>query len=425
MARQILRLGAPSRVDTRGPDIRVEWDDLALALDPALVEGGATTFLRYLSLQSVNRSHRLNQRLRLRTAATATGAGDDAGPDLSARFENHWTITIGGHELRRADWSPDRSEPYFWNGGAAFNRAAKRDAFRATIEALADLSAADLVLDDGSRSPVHSVRGAAAAGAPEAAARVRRVTPALRQVRGEAVAGDATAAARLLSRRVHLLRGRAASGPAQARARLAIVSVRTIRGAAAAGAPQARARLAVASVRTIRGAAVAGAPGATLHLVRVLPPALRFAHSLRASAPGDALLTALEIEHPAAAQPVRVINDTRNRRIEGAEYVALRFDAKLADDIGGQVPQAELGIDNVGRELTQWIEATGGGVGATVRVMLVLDIEDPPVEWEVMLDVASMAVDQERVTARLGFDPLLGRAAVALRHDPQTSPGLF
>ena len=402
MARQILRLGAPSRVDTRGPDIRVEWDDLALALDPALVEGGATTFLRHFSLQSVSRSHRLNQRLRLRTAATATGADNAAGPDLSARFENNWTITIGGHELRRADWSPDRSEPYFWNGGAAFNRAAKRDAFRATIEALADLSAADLVLDDGSSSPVHSVRGAAAAGAPEAAARVRRVTPALRQVRGEAVAGDATAAARLLSRRVHLLRGRAASGPAQARARLAIVSI-----------------------RTLRGAAVAGAPGATLHLVRVLPPALRFAHSLRASAPGDALLTALEIEHPAAAQPVRVINDTRNRRIEGAEYVALRFDAKLADDIGGQVPQAELGIDNVGRELTQWIEATGGGVGATVRVMLVLDIEDPPVEWEVMLDVASMAVDQERVTARLGFDPLLGRAAVALRHDPQTSPGLF
>ena len=249
---------------------------------------------------------------------------------------------------------------------------------------------------------VVAVRGAAAAGAPEAAARVRRVTPPVRAVRGTA-----------------------AAGAPQARARPVVASVRTIRGTAAAGAPQARARPVVASVRTIRGAAVAGAPGATLHLVRVLPPALRFAHSLRASAPGDALLTALEIEHPAAAQPVRVINDTRNRRIEGAEYVALRFDAKLADDIGGQVPQAELGIDNVGRELTQWIEATGGGVGATVRVMLVLDIEDPPVEWEVTLDVASMAVDQERVTARLGFDPLLGRAAVALRHDPQTSPGLF
>ena len=39
--------------------------------------------------------------------------------------------------------------------------------------------------------------------------------------------------------------------------------------------------------------------------------------------------------------------------------------------------------------------------------------------------MAAMTVDQERVTARLGFDPLLGRNAVTLRHDPQTSPGLF
>ena len=133
----------------------------------------------------------------------------------------------------------------------------------------------------------------------------------------------------------------------------------------------------------------------------------------------------LRLQHPAIAVPVRVVNDTRNRSIEGAEYVALRFDARLADDVDGQAPQAELAIDNVGRELTQWIEAAGGGIGATVRIMLVLDIADAPVEWEVTLDVASMAVDAERVTARLGFDPLLGRAAVTLRHDPQTSPGLF
>ena len=146
---------------------------------------------------------------------------------------------------------------------------------------------------------------------------------------------------------------------------------------------------------------------------------------MREAAPADRLLTALEISHPAIAQPVRVINDTIGRAIEGNDYVALRFDARLADDIAGQAPQAELAIDNVGRALTQWIEATGGGAGASVRVMQVLDIDDPPVEWEVTLDVAGMAVDQERVTARLGFDPLLGRAAVTLRHDPQTSPGLF
>ena len=198
-----------------------------------------------------------------------------------------------------------------------------------------------------------------------------------------------------------------------------------IRGRATGGPARVTARLSIRRERAIRGRATGGPARVTARVQSTAELAERYARALHESAPADRLLTALEIDHPAVAQPVRVINDTANREIEGNDYAALRFDARLADDVDGQVPQAELAIDNVGRELTQWIEAAGGGIGATVRVMLVLDIDDPPVEWEVTLDVAGMSVGQERVTARLGFDPLLGRAAVALRHDPQTSPGLF
>ena len=249
---------------------------------------------------------------------------------------------------------------------------------------------------------VVETRGVAEAGVPQARARVLRVTPAIRMVRGTAAAGAPHAAAYVRALPVRSLHGTAAAGGAQARVRLDIAYVCALRGLAAAGRAQVSARI-----------------------ERVRPPEIRYRRALREAAPADRLLTALEISHPAIAQPVRVINDTIGRSIEGNDYVALRFDARLADDIAGQAPQAELAIDNVGRALTQWIEATGGGVGASVRVMQVLDIDDPPVEWEVTLDVAGMAVDQERVTARLGFDPLLGRAAVTLRHDPQTSPGLF
>ena len=249
---------------------------------------------------------------------------------------------------------------------------------------------------------VVETRGVAQAGAPQARARVLRVTPAIGMVRGTAAAGVPHAAARLLA-----------------------LPVRTLHGSAAAGGAQARVRLDIAYVRALRGLAAAGRAQVSARIERVRPADIRYQHALREAAPADRLLTALEISHPAIAQPVRVINDTQGRAIEGNDYVALRFDARLADDIAGQAPQAELAIDNVGRALTQWIEATGGGAGASVRVMQVLDIDDPPVEWEVTLDVAGMAVDQERVTARLGFDPLLGRAAVTLRHDPQTSPGLF
>ena len=253
--------------------------------------------------------------------------------------------------------------------------------------------------------PVRSVaalHGAAEAGAPETAATLTRVTPAVRSITG-----------------------RASAGAIETRTRLVRVVVHAVRSRASAGSPVMGARLRRIAHVQLRGVARSGAPVALARVRRVPSASERFARALRESAPERRLLTALEIAHPAIADPVRVVNDTIERTIEGNRYVALRFDARLADDVDGQAPQAELAIDNVGRALTQWVEATGGGVGATVRVMQVLDIDDPPVEWEVTLDVAGMAVDQERVTARLGFDPLLGRSAVTLRHDPQTSPGLF
>ena len=221
------------------------------------------------------------------------------------------------------------------------------------------------------------------------------------------------------------VQGAAEAGAAETRARLVRVAALAIMGEAEAGAAQARARLRPITTRRLRGLAASGAARVSARVERVPPSSEHFARTIRESAPERRLLTALEIRHPAVAVPVRVINDSEERTIEGSRYIALRFDARLADDVEGQAPQAELAIDNVGRDLTQWVEAAGGGAGATVRVMQVLDIADPEVEWELTMDVAGVQLDAERVTARLGFDPLLGRAAVALRHDPQTSPGLF
>ena len=198
---------------------------------------------------------------------------------------------------------------------------------------------------------VVETRGVAEAGAPQARARVLRVTPAIGMVRGTAAAGVPHAAARLLA-----------------------LPVRTLHGSAAAGGAEARARLDIAYIRALRGLAAAGRARVSARIQRVRPADIRYQRALREVAPADRLLTALEISHPAIAQPLRVINDTIGRAIEGNDYVALRFDARLADDIAGQAPQAELAIDNVGRALTQWIEATGGGAGASVRVMQVLDI---------------------------------------------------
>ena len=150
----------------------------------------------------------------------------------------------------------------------------------------------------------------------------------------------------------------------------------------------------------------------------------RHRRAQRELAPEDVVLTALEISHPDLDAPVRVVNDAVDRVIAGETYVALRFDARLADDVEGRVPRAELVVDNVGRPITQWIEAAGGGAGATVRAMQVVAGVDE-VEWEVTVKAAEVHVGQTQIRIALGYEFLLGRRAVRLRHDPETSPGIF
>lgn len=156
-------------------------------------------------------------------------------------------------------------------------------------------------------------------------------------------------------------------------------------------------------------------------------PSPAYERSRRELAPAGLVLDAIEITHPDLPDPARAVNDVRERLIEGNRFPGLPFRARVADAADGRVPSAEITVDNVGRDLTQWVEAANGGTGATVRMMQVLaDGEGgATVEWDMHLDVLSSRVNQQVVAFRLGFDPLLGRPAVLYRHDPERSAGLF
>ena len=147
--------------------------------------------------------------------------------------------------------------------------------------------------------------------------------------------------------------------------------------------------------------------------------------AIRAAAPAERVLTCVELRHPAAIAPVRLVNDTESRTVSGETYVRSRFEVQLADDLERRSPRAQLVVGNVGRDIQQWVELIGGGAGGTARVFEVIAIDGAEPEWEMTLDLAGVVTDSAHVTASLGFDPLLGRPAVALRFDPQTAPGLF
>ena len=152
----------------------------------------------------------------------------------------------------------------------------------------------------------------------------------------------------------------------------------------------------------------------------------RFRRAQAELAPADVVVAALEIRHPALSEPIGVVQDTEPLVLEGKNFIPLAFRPRLAPDVDGRAPAAEIAIDNVGRELMRWVNAAQGGAGATVRVLRVLRTVTPPrIEWEITTDVLAVRATQREVVLQLGFDPLLTRPAVLLRHDPQTAPGLF
>lgn len=144
-----------------------------------------------------------------------------------------------------------------------------------------------------------------------------------------------------------------------------------------------------------------------------------------ATSADEPLITLIEIMHPGLTVPARFANDTVDIVVEGNTFVACRFDVTLPDDQGEQVPSARIEVDNVGRELTYWLEASGGGKGAKCRLIMVLRSSPSNLEFDMTMDLAGLAITNERVAGDLGFKNTLMQPAVTVRYDPTTAPGVF
>ena len=182
---------------------------------------------------------------------------------------------------------------------------------------------------------------------------------------------------------------------------------------------------------------------------------------LSVSAEAD-LLVALEIHHEDLEEPIRVVNDTVDLDValwdedewREIKFVACPFDLSLPDDVDQQIPKATLTVDNIGRELTQWLEYSRGGKGAKVRILMAMRSyagqglwsygpyadeaymsadyatgQDSdgynPWEFDMTLDMSGIKVDNLVVRAELGFQESFSQPAVKMRYDPRTAPGLW
>ena len=95
---------------------------------------------------------------------------------------------------------------------------------------------------------------------------------------------------------------------------------------------------------------------------------------------GEQDVFALVLTHPAVTEPICVVADTTNDTenylseytIEGKRFLCVSFDAEPPQSRKGEISQAKLRIDNIGRAAMEWVEKSNGGRGATVRVMRII-----------------------------------------------------
>jgi hypothetical protein len=144
-----------------------------------------------------------------------------------------------------------------------------------------------------------------------------------------------------------------------------------------------------------------------------------------AATSGEEPVYLLEITHPQLAVPVRVVRDTQDLVSNGNTFIALSFDIQLPDDVQSQLPRATLRLDNVGRELTQWIEGSNGGKGAKVRLMQVLRSTPNVLEYDATLDLLDVRQNVSFIYGELGYEDTLNLPALAETYRPDNTPGVF
>lgn len=133
----------------------------------------------------------------------------------------------------------------------------------------------------------------------------------------------------------------------------------------------------------------------------------------------------LSITSPSLPGRLRIVNDTQDWVSQGIPYMGVPFGFKLPDDTRGQSPRAQLVLDNVGRGISEDLEALGPNELMMARLM-VSDRTDPNLyERDYYLPITSVSVAGATATAQCGVDYLMRQQAVRLRANPFTLPGIF
>lgn len=158
-----------------------------------------------------------------------------------------------------------------------------------------------------------------------------------------------------------------------------------------------------------------------------------------ASAPAaEVILHTLELRHPSFTTPLRVVNDHRDLTATleadapqdpGAAvlFVAFSFRFKLPDVQKSGMPEIEIEIDNVSRDVLDYIDQAANSadlIEVTYRPYLESDTSAPQMDPPITLVLHDVDADVFSIRGRASFGDYGNRRFPGEWYDAQRFPGL-
>lgn len=141
---------------------------------------------------------------------------------------------------------------------------------------------------------------------------------------------------------------------------------------------------------------------------------------------GERPLLLIEIIHDDLLLPIRIVQDNEDVTHNAEVYQALAFRIELPGDEQSGMPQARLAIDNVGRELVQWLEVANFALPITVKMFEILRSNPDVVERDYgMMDLRDISMSQQTISGVLTYENLLNKPLMRRRYNLQTAPSLY
>lgn len=138
---------------------------------------------------------------------------------------------------------------------------------------------------------------------------------------------------------------------------------------------------------------------------------------------GEVFLVLLTFTHPSMTT-VRLVNNTVNLVSRGQTYIGFPFDLSLPSDLSEQLPEVQLSISNVDRRLIDELRAIESPMTVTLEVVTATAPDTVEV-GPYVFDMTTVSYDAERVSATLGYEPILNEPFPAASFTPQLFPQLF